>query len=383
MGDKMFFMRKIITGIILCLIVSSLDAQQTYQYRYSIFDNYLMNPAYVGSKDYYPVLVGRDQRFYGLSEGSPQTYFLSVNSRVGKGYLFAKDGKINQFFSKFGNLALGMQFTQYKFGAERETNIGMTYGYHLDLRQSYITRNPRKLVLALTPRLQHMWYNRNDLHLIQDENTLYTDNLSQYSAWTFSSDVGALYQTVHFDLGVAALNFIQTKNKLESDSILMPTNNDSIPYESVSTKSLLYPPKLVLNGKLKFIDIYTSKKLDVYFIPSFAIFYVPSRKYTEYFVDLMLENTFKKTIAGIRQEIMFTGQLGLNINHRREYDPMTLFQPYVSFDFKNYTITYAHSFYLGNDLIKEGAAFGGNQISLVFKISRDRIVRDNKFKTKL
>jgi hypothetical protein len=194
--------------------------------------------------------------------------------------------------------------------------------------------------------------------------------------------VGALYQTINFDIGIAALNFIQTKSALESDSILLPTNNDSIPYKKVSTQNLLYPPKLLINGKLKFIDVYTSEKLDVYFIPSFAFFYVPKRNYTEYIVDLMLENTFKKTIAGIRKEIIFTGQVGLNINHRREYDPMTLFQPYVSFDFKNYTITYAHSFYLGNDLVQSGAAIGGNQISLLFKINRDRILSGNKPKAK-
>jgi hypothetical protein len=382
MGDNMIFMRKIITGIILCLVISGVNAQQTYQYRYAIFDNYLLNPGYVGSKDYYPVLVGRDQRFYGLSESSPQTYFLSLHSKVGKGYVFKKDGKINEFFSKFGNLALGLQFTQYQYGPERETNIGMTYGYHLDLKQSYITRNPRKLVLALTPRLQHIWYNRNDLYLVQDESMLYTDNLSKYSSWVFSSDVGALYQTVHFDMGFAALNFLQTKNKLESEFVLLPTGNDSIPYESVSTKDLLYPPKLLINGKLKFIDIYTSEKLDLYFIPSFTAFYVPKRNYTEFYLDLMLENTFKKTIAGIRKEIIFTGQVGLNIHHRREYDPMTLFQPYVSFDFKNYAITYAHSFYIGNDLVKEGAAIGGNQISLLFKISRDRIYRESQYKKK-
>jgi len=375
-------MKRIITGIILCLIVSVVDAQNTYQYRYSIFDNYLLNSAYVGSKDYYPILVGHDQRFIGLSEGSPQTYFLSLHSRVGQGYIFKKDGKINEFFSKFGNLALGMQFTQFQLGGQRETNIGMTYGYHLDLRQSYITRNPRRLILALTPRLQHLWYNRNDLHLVQNEDVLYVDELSRYSSWIFSSDVAALYQTVHCDVGFSALNFIQTKNRLESDSILVHTNNDSIPYEKVSTKDLLYTPKLLVNAKLKFIDVYTSEKFDLYFIPSVAFLYAPKRNFTEYIVDLMLESTFKKTIAGIRKEIIFMGQLGLNIDHRREFEPTTLLQPYLSFDFKNYTLTYAHSFYIGNDLVKSGAAIGGNQISLLFKINRDRVFSEAKFKEK-
>jgi len=374
-------MKKIITGIILCFIALGLDAQDTYQFRYSIFDNYLMNPAYVGTKDYYPILIGRDQRFMGL-ESSPQTYFLSLHSRVGEGYVFKKDGKINEFFSKFGNAAFGLQFTQYIYGPKRETNIGITYGYHLDLKQSYITRNPRKLILAVTPRLQHFWYNPEGLHLIDDETVLYTDEMSDKSSWIFSADVAALYQTVHFDLGFGALNFFQTKNSLESDSLLMPTGNDSIPFEIVSTKSQLYPPRFLINGKLKFIDIYKSEKLDVYFIPSFAAFYVPTRNYGDVFVDLMLENTFKKTIAGIRKEIIFTGQVGVNINHRWEYYPMTLLQPYISFDFKNYAITYAHSFYVGSDIIKEGAGFGGNQISLLFKISRDRIYRESQYKKK-
>jgi hypothetical protein len=387
MGDKMLLMKKIITCIILCLMVSGLDAQQTYQYRYSIFDNYLLNPAYVGTKDYYPILVGHDQRFFGLNESSPQTYFLSFHSRVGQGYLFNKDGKINKFFSKFGNLALGFQFNQYQFGPERETNIGITYGYHLDLKQSYITRNPRKLILALTPRLQVMWFSAKDLKLIYsslgDETgneTYFKDNIldgsERYSAWIFSADVAALYQTVHFDAGVSALNFIQTKNKLETKVLYLP--NDTI-----NTYDSLYPQKFLINGKLKFIKVYKSGNLDLFFVPSFAFFYAPKKNYTEYIVDLMLESNFSKTIAGIRKELIFTGQLGLNINHRREYDPkMMLLQPYISFDFKNYTITYAHSFYLDNDIVKSGAAIGGNQISLLIKLSRDRIFRENLMKEK-
>jgi hypothetical protein len=370
-------MKKIIAGIILCMIVTGLDAQQTYQYRYSIFDNYMMNPAYVGAKDYCPINIGRDQRFIGLDNSSPQSYFLSINSRVGEGYIFKKDGKINEFFKKFGNTAVGLQFTQFIYGPERETNIGLTYGYHIDLKQSYKTRNPRKLILSLTPRLQHLWYNPKDMHLVEDESVYYIDEMSDKSTWIFSGDVAALYQTVKFDVGFGALSFFQTKNGWESDSLFLPTGNDTISPTLVSAKGLLYPPRFLVNGKLKFIDVYKTSNWDAYFIPSMALFYAPTRNYLDVFIDLMLENTFKKSITGIRKEIIFTGQIGLNINHRREYDPMTLFQPYVSFDFKNYAITYAHSFYIGSDIIKEGAAFGGNQISLQIKLSRDRVYKDS------
>ncbi len=384
MGDKLVFMRKIATVILLIFVVSHLYAQQTYPYRYHIFDDYLLNPAYVGSQNYYPVLIGHDQRFIGLSEGSPQTYFLSLHSRVGEGYIFEKDGKINKFFSQFGNMALGFQFYQYRFGPENETNIGLTYGYHLDLNQNYIRKNPRKLIFALTPRLQGMYYSLSNLHLVGDElgvdeGSTYTDpNLggySNYRTWIFSSDVAALFQSVHVDVGIGALNFIQTKNKLETE-VLDLSDTTFTTYDS------LYPTRLLFNAKLKFIDIYTSDRLDVYFIPKVALLWATKRNYSEIFTDLMFEATFKNHIAGIRKEVMFTGQLGLNINHRREYNPITLLQPYIALDFKNYTITYAHSIYLENDLVGSGATIGGNQISVLFKISRDRVVRENRYTTK-
>ncbi|MBP7506535.1 MAG: type IX secretion system membrane protein PorP/SprF [Prolixibacteraceae bacterium] len=380
-------MKKILAAIILCFLAFNINAQQTAQYNYHIFDDYLLNPSYVGTQNYYSVLVGRDQRFYGLTNSSPQTYFLSVHSRVGEGYVFKKDGKINEFFRKFGNVAFGLQFYQYMYGPERETNIGFTYGYHLDLKPNFKRKNPRKLILSLTPRLQGMWVSAKDLHLISnsigddDPNKIFYDpalgEYTSYRSWMFTADVAALFQTIHMDAGLGAMNLVQTKNKLESLYYYKP--NDSIAYSIYDT---LYPMKIYANAKLKFLDIYSSDQLDVYFIPSVAALYYTKRNCMEFFADLMLESTFKKTIAGVRKEIQFVGQLGLNINHRREYTPVTLLQPYFALDFKNYTITYAHSFYLENDLVHSGAAIGGNQITFLFKINRDRVVREQQYQQK-
>ncbi len=387
MGDKPVDMKKILTAILLCFLAFNTNAQQTSQYNYHIFDDYLFNPAYVGTQNYYSVLLGRDQRFYGLTNSSPQTYFLSLHSKVGEGYLFKKDGKINEFFRKFGNVAFGLQFYQYQYGPDRETNIGLTYGYHIDVNQNYKKKNPRKLVLALTPRLQGMWINAKDLHMInanlgdEDPGGIFEDDalgeFSSYRSWFFTSDIGALYQTIHMDAGLGAISFIQTKNKLESEKYYLP--NDSLAYNIYDS---LYPTKIFANVKLKFLDIYTSDKLDIYFVPTVSALYYTKRNCVEIFADLMMQTTFKKTIAGIRKEIEFEGQLGLNINYRREYTPITLLQPYIALDFKNYTITYAHSFYLENDLIHSGAALGGNQISFLLKINRDRVVREQQYQQK-
>jgi hypothetical protein len=376
-------MKKILAGIILCLLVFKLDAQQTTQYNYHLFDDYLLNPAYVGTQNYYSVLLGRDQRFYGLKSG-PQTYFLSVHSRVGQGYVFKKDGKVNEFFKKFGNAAFGLQFYQYALGPDMETNIGVTYGYHLDLAPNRLTKNPRKLILAVTPRLQGVWYNANNLYLISDilgsdDKTFHDSELGEYQSyrsWFYTTDVAALFQTIHVDAGAGALNVIQTHNKLDQ-------KNYHVADSSYNTYDSLYPSKFFVNAKLKFLDVYTSDRFDVYFIPTISVLYYTKRNCTEYFVDLMMEGTFKKTIAGVRKEIEFVGQLGVNINHKREYSPTTLLQPYFTLDFRNYTITYAHSLYLENDLIKSGAGItGGNQISVLFKINRDRTIREGRYTNK-
>lgn len=377
-------MKKILAGIIFCLLIFKLEAQQTTQYNYHLFDDYLLNPAYVGTQNYYSVLLGRDQRFYGLTNSTPQTYFLSVHSRIGQGYVFKKDGKVNEFFKKFGNAALGFQFYQYVYGPQRETNIGLTYGYHLDLAPNLLNKNPRKLILAFSPRLQGMWYLADDLHLISDalgseDKTFHDPVLGEYQSfrsWFFTTDVAALYQTVHVDAGAGAINAIQTHNKLDQE-------NYYIADSSYNTYDTLYPTKFFVNTKLKFLDLYTSDRFDVYFIPTIAVLYYTKRNCTEYFADLMLEGTFKKTIAGVRKEIEFVGQLGLNVNHKREYHPSTLLQPYFTLDFRNYTITYAHSFYLENDLVQASSKImGGNQISVLFKINRDRTIREGRFSNK-
>ncbi|MDA3927555.1 MAG: type IX secretion system membrane protein PorP/SprF [Prolixibacteraceae bacterium] len=358
------------------LFVAEASAQQAFQYRYHIFDDYLLNPGYVGSKNYYPILIGRDQRFYGLNDGvSPDTYYLSLHSRVGEGYMFSKDGKINKFFEKFGNMAFGLQLFQYSYGPTVETNIGVTYGYHLDLNQNYKRKNQRKLILALTPRVKRLGVNGNALELNNDPlggNSAYYDSkiteLADARAWMFSADVGALYKTVHGEFGVAALDIVQSKNKMESEFLYI----NEISYETYDS---LYPTKFLVNGKLTYIDMYNSAKIDVKFIPSLVAIYAPKTQASEFYVDLMLESIFKEHIAGIRSEIVMTGQLGLNIHHSRIYEPSTFLQPYVTFDFKNITITYAQTINIDGDLARTAGISGGGQISVILKLSNDRVIR--------
>lgn len=372
--------KRLFIYIVLLLLGIQLSAQQTTQYRYQIFDDYLLNPAYVGSMNYYPVNIGRDQRFYGLNGKSPESYYLSLHSRVGEGYVFAKDGKINKFFDKFGNIALGLQLFQYKYGPTRETNIGVTYGYHLDLNQNIKRKNPRKLVLAVTPRLKRLGVVYSDL-LLQNsplDGNAHGANLvdpalgdqDHLPSWMFTADVGALYTSVHGEFGFGSIDVFRTRNRLESDFIYY---NDSIvedPY------NFMYPTKLFANAKLTFVEMYKSPKLDVNFVPTVSALYGPKNNSTEIFVDLMLQSLFKQHIAGIRSEIKMIAEIGLNVFHTRIYDPATFIQPYCTFDFDNIMITYAHTINVDSDLVKsETGVKGGNQISVILKIGNDRTYR--------
>lgn len=369
--------RRILLYGLLLFCVAQTFAQQTSQYKYHIFEDYLLNPGYVGMKDYYPVLIGRDQSFYGLSESSPQTYYMSLHSRVGEGYILAKDGKINKFFEKFGNIALGFQMLQYSFGPSRETNIGITYGYHLDLNQNYKRKNQRKMVLAFTPRLKRLGFNYNDLQLFGGElggdgQTFYDPQLGDLDhlrSWMFTTDVGGVYKSVHGEFGLAALDIVQTKNKLETELL---TINDSV---SFATYDSLYPAKFMANAKLTFIEMYSSPNLDVNFVPSLTAMYAPKTGSVELYADVMLESVFRQHVAGLRSEVVMVGQLGMNIYHSRVYQPATFIQPYVSFDFKNFTITYAQSILIDNDLVNAPGISPGGQIAILFKISNDRTVR--------
>jgi hypothetical protein len=372
-------MKKTILTILIGLFFLTGFSQQTYQYRYHIFDDYLLNPAYVGSGNYYSALLARDQRFYGLSNSSPTTYFLSAHSKLGKGYLFAKDGKINKFFGQFGNVAVGFQFLQYTYGPNEETNVGLTYGYHLNLAPNSMTKSPRKVVLAFTPRLQRVGFNLNKLGLLNIDGQLVTDdendylsmaNINKVASWFFTTDLGALYQTKHVDVGIGGISLIPYKNSLETDSLYLED-------ATVYTYDHLYSTKLMANLKVKFLTMHESSKFDLDFIPAFSALYAPKTGHSEFYLDLKFDGYFKKHIAGIRSKVIFNSQLGVNIQYINTYtdDHLSMLNPYIVFDFKNYAITFMQSLYLNNDIISVPGISGGGQISILLKIGNDRIVR--------
>ncbi|HPR33586.1 MAG TPA: type IX secretion system membrane protein PorP/SprF [Prolixibacteraceae bacterium] len=348
--------------------------QELHQYKYSLYDDYFMNPAYVGTNDYYNVLVGYDSRFSGLKDASPRTLYLNAHSKVGQGYLFKKDGKINKFFSKFGNSAFGMQLLHFTFGAQYEYNLGITYGYHLELAPNLKTKRPRNLILAFTPRLfvigvDPQKFTNNDGNDIPElwDPILPTDLSDNMVVANFKADVGALFRTDYYDLGLSFLNINNAKHNFEQDTLRYGVTGYSI-YDSI------YSAQIAVNAKIKDLNIYESRKFDVRFEPSAVFLYKPNAEDFDVYIDLALDWNFYRLITPIRKELTYNISTGLYVSHTRFYEPsLTLLHPYIAFNFQDFAIHYTWHM---NPNVEVPGYWGGNQITFTYTIGRDKIVRN-------
>jgi hypothetical protein len=343
-------------------------SQQLEQYKYGLSDNYFVNPAYVGTQDYYSLLMGQDTKFSGLQSASPRTYYIGLHSRVGKGFLFNKEGKINKFFSKFGNTAFGFQGFMYNYGPQYEYNFGLTYGYHIDLSPNVYTKLPRKLILAFTPRIFIMSFDRrkfidnegNVLTSLNDQ-ILPSDLNDKMFHMNFKFDVGVLFQSSYCDLGISWLNFTNSHNGFENDSIGYGISGYSI-YDSI------YSSLISFNGKLKFLSLFETDKCNVNFIPNLTFIYRPSAKDFEIYADLKLDwNLFDVTTPS-RKKLLYNIQGGTNIVYTHFYRELIAIQPYVSFDFLEFRIQYTYQF----PVSKIPGYWGRNQISFLYMLGRNK-----------
>jgi hypothetical protein len=375
----------LVKKILLILIVMACFAgtgwaQQLHQYKYGLYDDYFVNPAYVGNNDYYTLMTGYDTRFSGLGPASPRVAFINAHSKVGKGYLFKKDGKINKFFSKFGNSAFGFQGLYFNFGAQYEYNFGLTYGYHLELAPNIRTKRPRTLVLAFTPRIfiiginAQKFVNNDGQNVVGLIDPIVPADLGDHMLKSnFTADVGALFQTDFYDVGLSVLNISNSKIGFERADIIygqdtLAGNPGYGIYDSI------YSSQIVLNAKVKDLEIHASRKFDVQFEPSAAFLYKPNARDFEVYIDLAVDWNFYRLITPIRKELTYNIQTGLYISHTRFYDPpITLLHPYIAINFQDFSIHYTWNF---NPNVEVPGYWGGNQVTFTYTLGRDKVLRN-------
>lgn len=120
-------------------------AQQKPQYSQYMINNYLLNPAISGIEDYADIKLGWRNQWSGI-EGSPETYYLTAHTRIGKGrrhvspgssesrtHAFAEDKRIPVAREIIPYHGIGIVLLRDQFGAFSRTEANLTYAFHLPL----------------------------------------------------------------------------------------------------------------------------------------------------------------------------------------------------------------------------------------------------------
>ncbi|MDB5007179.1 MAG: hypothetical protein JWP45_1572 [Mucilaginibacter sp.] len=132
--------------IAFALSIQWVSAQQKPQYTQYVFNNLLLNPAVTGIENYTDVKAGYRSQWTGL-QGAPVTSYLTLSAPLGDNFL---NGDATAFPAQGGENPSSRLYTQNYMAAEphhgigfmvvsdqagpiTQTNIDVTYAYHLGL----------------------------------------------------------------------------------------------------------------------------------------------------------------------------------------------------------------------------------------------------------
>jgi type IX secretion system PorP/SprF family membrane protein len=132
--------------IIIAFIVETATAQQKPQYTQYVFNNFLLNPAVTGIENYTDVKAGYRSQWTGL-DGAPVTSYLTVNAPIGQDFVQGDataapaNGGENPYSRMFTqdymaaepHHGIGFMVVTDKAGPITQTNVDLSYAYHLGL----------------------------------------------------------------------------------------------------------------------------------------------------------------------------------------------------------------------------------------------------------
>lgn len=159
-------------------------AQQDAIYSQYMFNPFVVNPAYAGSRESFSTVLLARSQWVGIN-GAPNTQTLSIHAPF--------SGK---------RAAYGLNVTNDVIGPTRTTGIFGTYAYHLPL-------GPGKLSMGLRGGVYN---SRLDRSLLEYEDpTDKFSNTGTVNALVPSFDFGAYYYTTRFYLGLSTTHLSQQR----------------------------------------------------------------------------------------------------------------------------------------------------------------------------
>lgn len=127
---------------LLCTASYAQETPRTTQY---IFNNYLLNPALSGIDSYIDLKLGYRKQWSGL-DGAPSTQYISMHMPLGEEFIrgsinsFSQRGYnpmsrsfVNTYTAAAPHHGLGLIAMTDKAGLVRQTNVNVSYAYHLGL----------------------------------------------------------------------------------------------------------------------------------------------------------------------------------------------------------------------------------------------------------
>jgi len=161
----------------LFLILNCVFAQQDPQYSMYMFNQYVINPAFGGSKDAVSATLMLRNQWVGI-DGAPRTQTLSVHAPLSK--------------KKIG---LGLHVVTDQIGPVKTAGIFGSYSYKITLPKG-------KLVMGLRAGMFQYVYNWNAIDHYDQADNVYTQNRTSYIVP--SADAGLYYYTRDMYIGLSA-----------------------------------------------------------------------------------------------------------------------------------------------------------------------------------
>lgn len=169
----------IISWVFFCCFVNAMAQQQALYSQY-IFNLFMVNPAYAGSRDALAVNAGYRAQWVGF-EGAPTTQNFSIHGPLRK-----------------KNMAMGLQFQNDEIGARRATSFAGTYAYSIFLGHA------SKLNFGLQAGM--ISYNMDWDALTFNERNDPAAYAIDPNQWIPNFDFGMMYITPRAYLGFSASN---------------------------------------------------------------------------------------------------------------------------------------------------------------------------------
>jgi len=274
-------------------------AQQKPQYTQYVFNNLLLNPAVTGIENYTDVKAGYRSQWTGL-QGAPVTSYLTIDAPIGDNFIqgdataFPAEGGVDpssrlytqNYMASEPHHGIGFMVVSDQAGPITQTNIDLTYAYHLGLTDRI------NLAVGVAAGFNHISLNTSELTLETPfDPAIANGNNSQ---WKPDLSTGLWLYSSNYYFGASV-------QQLLPENLYFSTNNA---YDQGKT----VPQYFVTGGVKLFLTD------DITLLPSFLIKEIKPTPFT-YDINAKISFQDKFWIGGsYRHDDSFGVLAGLNIS---------------------------------------------------------------------